>query len=1048
MISLSQFLLGALPLALIAPLHSGPNDLPFEFCTPPCLSSPRERSMAITRQSFHPAESTLILDEEKFELDLPIVRVAKTCKIDPLITPPLLDPIRYKLNLLAHPLANPSSNYTPAPLLPGAKIAFSQPEALSYEPIDPEPIDPTKKMRRRKWIDPLIETKITSLAPLRDEFLWTVAPMKIGAHYPFPLPVAKEYVIPETIARVDLTLTGTALKGGKEGKNLQKNLFSKVFGNKGKGQNTFAKLPVILNNRSAGTIGATIGDTPETTILDPKSVIALLEQAAKPEVLNEINKTIETNSSLTLQDLYDAGLEAMLDYERMQIRVFIPPELRVTRLQRLRRQDRPVREISPPATLSGYTNFLYKQEWIHYEQTNGASNYPSQLDFESVINYKNWVIEAFGGIKSDRDYLFQRGDIRLTRPDPESLVNYVIGDLRVPVRGSQSSPSLGGFGIYKDFDLQPYLVVQPIARQKILLRTPSEVEISINGIKLKSIKLDAGEHDLIDFPGLTGANDIELKITDQYGHEEIISFPFIYEPTSLAKGLHSYGYSIGFPFYDELGERKYDTSDPTLSFFHRYGLTDLFTVGGHFQMNLRQGMGGMQGIYSTLYGVFEGELAGSVDTLGRFDGSGLIKFKSFKDLLVPFEKQKSWSAEISYEGPHFTPIGTESTYNHVAVSMRASYNQRLFWDIHGRITQGYEFTRGELPNQYSTTVSLSKKFKEGATVRLDLTQKKPKGQPDNFNMFLSVSNNFTKQNQSVAYTRDFDSQLDNLIWQYQSPLPVGGWNLNATANHDIDSYKIGGKAAYTGRRFKSQIDHDATVHTHEADGARPKTQFRFDTALAYADGSFGISRPIYNSFALIDRKSHMKDFDIGANIRDKIYTVQADKFGPGVVHTLVPYRESKVTIEANDLPPGYSVGQNVYWLKPTYKSGTVIHVGTDAIVFLSGTLLKADGSPVNLAGGSIQYIGKKGEETNIATNEPSENKPVIFFTDKTGKFAQPGFKPGRYQLTLFTKKREKVSFEIPEDASGIYDIGNIYLEPTEEHEKQVMPQEKQGEIQE
>lgn len=1024
---LTQFLLGALPFTLFSFYAA---DQPMEFCTRPTLSTVRDRSIAVGGQRFYPISSVLDKEkEESFAFEEKTEPIRRT--IDPTLSPVVIDPFRSRHPLLAHPLAKPTLAYAPAPLLPGAEVVFCQPEAAGYEYVDPEPVDLTKKFRRRRWIDPLLDTKISALAPMRGELTYASPPMKLGEAYPFPVPVAKEYVIPEAIAKVDLTLSGTALKGGKEGQKLKKDLFSKVFGKKEKSKSAMANLPVILNNRSAGTVGAEVGDSAETTVLDTASVIAMLEPVAKSEVIESIKKYIGSSSTMTFQDLYDVGLEAMLDSERMQIRVFLPPEMRITRLHRLRREPKREKDISQPATLSAYTNLLFKQDFYHYEMTNGASSSPSRLDFESVINYKNLVFEAYGGFNTDRDYLFQRGDLRLTRPDPDSMVRYVAGDLRVPVRGMQSSPPLGGIGYYKDYELQPYLVVQPVSRRKILLRTPSEVEILVNGVKVKGMKLDAGEHDLVDFPGGVGANDIDVRVIDQFGHEEIISFPFIYEPTNLAKGLHNYGYSFGFPFYDELGERHYRMSEPTLSMFHRYGVTDQLTMGGHFQMNLEQGLGGVEGTYSTLMGVFEGEVSMSRDVYGRIDGAGVLKFRRFKDLLVPFEQQKSWSAEITYTGPHFTAIGADSMYNHVAVGLRASYNQRLFWDIHGRISESYQFVRGDLPNQFSTTLSLSKKFVQGPTVRLDLSHKKPKGEPQNFNMFLSVTNNFTKQNQTVAYTRDFDSQVDNLMWQYQSPLPVGGWNLGANASHDIDSYKVGGKAAYTSRRFKTQIDHDTNVYTHREDGARPKTQFRFDTALAYADGSFAVSRPIYNSFAIVDRKKALKPYDIGANRRNKVYTVMADKFGPGVVHTLVPYREAKISLEADNLPEGISVGKNVFWLRPTYKSGTVIHVGNDAVVFLTGTLLKPDGSPVNMAGGMMQYLGTKSQPLTDEELKDPNNKPVIFFTDKTGKFGQPGFKPGRYQLTLFTKKKEKVSFEIPEDTMGIYDIGNIYLEPVE-----------------
>jgi outer membrane usher protein len=52
---------------------------------------------------------------------------------------------------------------------------------------------------------------------------------------------------------------------------------------------------------------------------------------------------------------------------------------------------------------------------------------------------------------------------------------------------------------------------------------------------------------------------------------------------------------------------------------------------------------------------------------------------------------------------------------------------------------------------------------------------------------------------------------------------------------------------------------------------------------------------------------------------------------------------------------------------------------------------------------------------------------VTIFTNKTGKFASLGLRPGRYELKLFSDPPQSAQFEIPADQKGIYELGNLTL---------------------
>ena len=97
----------------------------------------------------------------------------------------------------------------------------------------------------------------------------------------------------------------------------------------------------------------------------------------------------------------------------------------------------------------------------------------------------------------------------------------------------------------------------------------------------------------------------------------------------------------------------------------------------------------------------------------------------------------------------------------------------------------------------------------------------------------------------------------------------------------------------------------------------------------------------------------------------------------------------------------------------TYKSGTVIKIGTDATVFLRGTLRNAKDEPLSLLSGEI-----------ISLSDPNW-KPLQLFTNRAGKFALTGLKSGRYELRMYTNPPIVFSVNIPEGKTGVYDLGVV-----------------------
>ena len=136
-------------------------------------------------------------------------------------------------------------------------------------------------------------------------------------------------------------------------------------------------------------------------------------------------------------------------------------------------------------------------------------------------------------------------------------------------------------------------------------------------------------------------------------------------------------------------------------------------------------------------------------------------------------------------------------------------------------------------------------------------------------------------------------------------------------------------------------------------------------------------------------------------------------FGTAVLPELASYYQHHVIIEAPDLPLGYDLGRDVYDLLPGYRSGTVIAVGTGAVVLGDGILVDAAGKELPLELGTIVSLG----EPSLA--------PIEFFTGRTGRFRVEGLSPGRFRLILVNDPDKAIEFSVPPGSVGRVDLGRL-----------------------
>lgn len=823
-------------------------------------------------------------------------------------------------------------------------------------------------------------------------------------------------------------------------------LFERTFGRPRSPQGP-QQIPVafFVNGQEQGQLIVllTPGSTPAVRI----QAAPFLTKAAglvRPEILPKLQTAVDAEGNLSLEALRENGLEAVFDERRLELQIQVPPAQRARNVIGGQPGLPPeAKNALAPSAISGFVNLRGGQDILWSGTTAATGRQPFRLSLEGALNVKGWVLEGYADFTEQADPLWVRGDLRLVRDDPAHAIRYLVGDLSLPVTGYETSIPMFGVTVARNFSLQPYLVTRPINDFQFFLEQPSRVEVYTNGRLIQVLTLPAGPQDIRDLPLTVGINDVQLVITDPVGRVQRLDFSTAVGGNLLAPGLQQFAYSLGFPSRYELGNRNYDWDRPVLTLSHRWGVTPNLTVGGYFQGDIDQQLIGLEGTIATAIGNFAVDTAISRANEVGTDMATRLRYE-YTQPLYRNPAQRTFGFALEYRGANFTTLATTrlldqttnqdlrdlilvddprldrnldslNLNNDVALDLTAYYSQRLFWDLTGRLNLRYQIGR-TVPDAYEVALGLARSFRNGFGVSVTLSQSVDQMGQDEQRAFIYLSWVLPRQRQTIQASTDIRSTArpaNRLTWNYSSNRTVAGLNASVTLNTFEDDYIWSGNLAYTGYRAQMELFQDVDFPRGQGE-LQNLTRFTFGTSLVFAGGQFGWSRPVTNSFALVSRRQTLQRQRVGVTYGSgNDYIARADALGGAVVPDLQAYRVSTLRIEAPNLPLGYEMGQDTFNLLPTYRSGTLIRVGTAATVFLRGTLLDVDGQPVSLQAGEVRSLTS------------ADWQPATLFTNRIGRFGLAGFQPGRYELRLFSNAQAVIQFEIPPGKTGVYDVGEL-----------------------
>lgn len=823
-------------------------------------------------------------------------------------------------------------------------------------------------------------------------------------------------------AEVQQVASPSGRAGQVTGENGRDTLFQQVFGQRAK-QNRPRQIdvPVRLDGREIGLVAARPSGDAGQTAIDIHALVKLLADRAQEDPLAALRSVAGEDGFARLSELPAGGVSVAYDPGDLSVAVSLPPALRrVVRLDVAGRTDAARGMlVLPPARISAYVNARAAVEYLSSPDPGRPDGRgPLGVVFEPALNLDGWVVEGETFYRESGRSRWERGPVRLVRDLPDSAIRLQAGDLIYPVTGSQVGQPLGGLSLARNFNLQPYRAIQPTGQRDFVLESSSVVEIFVNGRPTRSYRLEAGPYNLSNFPGATGTNDIQIRITDAFGRERTIEFPFFFDSQLLGDGIHEFAYTAGYPYGVGTGGISYDTDRLTFSGFHRIGVSDRLTLGASLQADRTRQVAGAEVLVATPLGTFGVEPLAS---FGPTDGYAVnLRYRDFRSGETIW-RQRTVTGQVSWRDAAFAPFGTGQFRNLPALDAALRISQPLLQNLTATLGARWRETRSvERQDAYSVDLTLRRRLGRNGSMDITLSHDRDDFGDRETGAFFNLRYSFADGLYNTGFSVDTVARERRLDLRYQSLKPVDQWSLTFDAVNGAGNDRLQGGAGYVHQRFLANVRHDSVRRMiGNGNGTEHRTQLSAATAIAFADGHVGVSRPISNSFAMVVPHPRIADRRIAVDPVNGSHSATNDMLGPPILPSVTAYLVRPMHIEVLDLPPTYDIGEDRPAVLPGYRTGTIVPIGTDATVSLDGTLTAADGTAMALQSGVLEPVG-------AADGDEQGREAIQFFTNRRGRFRIESVRPGEWRLRLHGIEAS-VPIVVPREAEGVMGLGDVRL---------------------
>lgn len=770
--------------------------------------------------------------------------------------------------------------------------------------------------------------------------------------------------------------------------------------------------------------------TPEQAVLVPMAeMLRIVSPLLRPEAATHLRQAGGDGGDgyVDLARLKQAGFAFSFDAAAVQL-IFEPTiaqkiEGNISIHTRQQQLDSPNR--ANPADFAAFLNLRSGADYVGTSGAGGEGLKAPRLDLEGAVRWKDLVLEAEGTYEPDDASFFGEGGAgfkrrgtRLIRDFEDEAIRATAGDIYTLGTRMQATPDILGISIERsEAKLQPGRNTHSNGRRTFRLERPSNVDVVINGLSVRKLRLDPGDYNLSDLPISTGSNDIVLLIEDDVGRSEKLEFSIFSDSTLLPPGLAEWSLTAGVQTGFEGGQPTYETDRPFISGFYRRGLMESLTGEAHMQSDGEAVMSGAGVLFGGSLGLVALDAAASMQREGGV-GAAFNGDYSLAALEDAHGRLHRFRLSAKLRTPEFGPPGTDDAFHSDRLALSASYGTELPLNIAASLSAGYGFGQFVGEDNYGADLILSRPFGPDLSMGLAAGYHVRAAEADDVSVSLRLQYR-PDERTSISAMYDGGSQRSTLSATRDYGAGVGSWQTSVDVAHEPGEDISGGRsgedmsvnaaAHYTGNRANLSVSQDSRFLGLKGDVRDQRTSVRLETAIAVADGHVAVGRPVGNGFAIVSPHPGLKDNVVSVGKGARGYQAQTDFLGPALLPSVSPYAQNRLEYDVADLPPGYDLGDGVFDLQPGLKSGYALKVGSDYTVTAIGTLADREGAPLALM-------------TGAATEKGGSARKVEIFTNREGRFSASGLAPGEWNIEMATEPATRYVLRVPEQTVGLYRV--------------------------
>ena len=488
------------------------------------------------------------------------------------------------------------------------------------------------------------------------------------------------------------------------------------------------------------------------------------------------------------------------------------------------------------------------------------------------------------------------------------------GALAPPVR-------MAGIQYATNFGTDPAFVTFPLPTIGGLARQDSVVDVFIDNVQREARSVPPGPFALESLPVVTGAGEVQLRVTDLLGREQLITQSYYVSSRLLKPGLHDFGYELG-ALRRDYGRESFDYGDGLASATHRYGFTDRLTGEAHGELQLDQQTLALGGSYLLgEWGVVSGGLGA-----GHSDGGPGV----LGQLAYEYDGRRfSFGARTRYTSDGYREAGGDEEAARVD-----QLNLGLDFGTRGRAGL-ILLNRAGRDTEDATTLAATYSLAIGpGSLSLRAAQL---FRPDDE---LALTALYTIP---LGPRRSASVELLKRSGDYGTR---GTFRQTRGASDLGLDYRLAAEAGTRDSSIEARLGYQSTI------GAADLAVERFDGddalragvngSIAVVDGEVAVSRRIDRAFGLVslpgfpDVRVYLDNREVG----------RTDAEGRLLLPGLRPYEGNRVRLEVDDLPLDAEITTAEVEAVPFDRSGMTIAFPLARMDQATAILLDGDGAPL------------------------------------------------------------------------------------------------------